>query len=856
MFLFYSFSYKTKTSEIALQSSKLKLGWQKKADGLHLNSLLVNQDGKWVKMNTSRAEYTVLYSANPIDTAPVKLTNMDGAASEFGEIQFKGLYKRFEENLSPANMNIAGEAVHFYPDRVSSQADQLVFTKENSLFKLNAAWKIDAKQATDIMVTITMQAKVAGYYSIASPSLVVAKSQDLKWATVPGYFQGKEISKNFIQAYAYGQGIPDKPVVFRERTATTLAPIISLKNGLGIATIASPETGRAIWQGSKNTHNEWNLGLSIMNRKAELSPTLYHPVIGQNKSYLAVGDTIVFNFRYTVQSGDWYALYKHAVDSVYRFNDFLKLKKTNKSLTERVISMRDYLTEDKSSRWQIEDYEGSKIGAQAYLGGVYKSDKDALKNSDYGAMWMLSKIGSDSVLAKSRLPYALNFKLKQQQLSGYFRGAPKGQYYLWKSKTFTEEWGNYVEPIALTYYIMLDAGNILLFDPKNQELKNEIQLGGDRLLEWMKADGSFAVAYDHLGDNEVFRDLEDLRPTFYGLLVAYKILNDEKYLKGAKKAADWYVKNAVDEGKFLGVCGDTRFVPDFATGQSAQALLDLYEITKLERYLEAAIDVAKLYTTSIYTHPIPSTREVVVKGVKRQEWEISQVGLSFEHGGTLGSANKLGPILLASHAGLFVRIYQLTNDPLFINMARAASFGRDAFVNQGTSVASYYWNAMDQGAGPFPHHAWWQVGWITDYLLAEINFRSSGKVSFPKGFITPKVGPHQTYGFLPGSVYGHSAELILRKALIKTSLPQVDYFTAINTKEKKLFVFLLNNGSETCIPEIAVNDKQIILGKEVKLNALTMLQDQGDKTLVAKPSKFTIEIPAYGIQVLTIDYTL
>jgi hypothetical protein len=84
----------------------------------------------------------------------------------------------------------------------------------------------------------------------------------------------------------------------------------------------------------------------------------------------------------------------------------------------------------------------------------------------------------------------------------------------------------------------------------------------------------------------------------------------------------------------------------------------------------------------------------------RQDWEISQSGLSFEHGGIFGSANTHGPIQLASHAGLFVRMHQLTGEKIFIDMARAAAWGRDAFVDPKTSVASYYWRAMNRGAGP------------------------------------------------------------------------------------------------------------------------------------------------------------
>src|SRR5690606_10400950 len=104
--------------------------------------------------------------------------------------------------------------------------------------------------------------------------------------------------------------------------------------------------------------------------------------------------------------------------------------------------------------------------------------------------WMLANITGDTVLNQTRLGPAKKFKLAQQQVSGgFFKGAAVGQYYLWKSKRFTEEWGNYVEPIALTYYTMLDIGNILLFEPEDRQLRERLRFGAERLLEWQHTDG-------------------------------------------------------------------------------------------------------------------------------------------------------------------------------------------------------------------------------------------------------------------------------------------------------------------------------------------------------------------------------
>lgn len=294
----------------------------------------------------------------------------------------------------------------------------------------------------------------------------------------------------------------------------------------------------------------------------------------------------------------------------------------------------------------------------------------------------------------------------------------------------------------------------------------------------------------------------------------------------------------MNKGHFLGVCGDTRFAPDFATAQSVQALLEMYNVTGEEKYREAAISAAEIYTASIYTHPIPTREKKTVKGIEREDWEISEAGLGFEHGGVIGSANHRGPILLASHAGMFIRLYSMTSDSLFLNMARAAAIGRDAFVDMKTGVASYYWDSMNNGAGPFPHHAWWQVGWITDYLMSEADLRSGGEISFPRGFITPKVGPHQTYGFAPGKVYGTEADLIMRPGLVRTDNPYIEYITALNRKKRTLFVILMNNDDENRSVTVEISPDTLAEGKKSALS----------------PERREASIAPYGLEVLELKY--
>lgn len=843
-------------SVVRLANNQLELEWKQTSNGYSLETLKVKGANGWNALETANYQHNVLYASSKPETTPQKLYDTAGKEILFPAPQYRYIIPSWQQNTTAVAMNRAGENIVFRPSVVKQVSDtEIRFEYVNEMMRVTEKWCLDALHPNDIKVDFILHPKKAGYYSLATPSLVSIDKYNFQWATVPGIFQGNAINTDFVQAYAYGQGIPAVPVVARERTASTLSALITDKEGITVAVTAEPGTGRDPWLKDKKTHADWQLGLSVMNRDGEFSPTLYYPVLGEKNSLANAGDSLSFSFRYTLQQADWYTVLKHAINDIYHFTDFLKLKQTDYSLTQRLYDMYAYLTNDSTSKWRTQTYKGVKIGAQDYLGGVYDSEKDAMKNSDYGAMWMLAKMTGDPRLIKDRLPYALNFKLMQQHPEqDFLHGSSAGQYFLYKSKRFTEEWGPYTEPIATTYYMLMDMGNILLFELNQKELKQHVRLAADRLLEWMNPEGRWEVAYENKTLAPAFTDVEDLRPTFYGLLIAYRVLNDEKYLQAAIKGADWYVENAVARGHFLGVCGDTRFVPDFATVQSVQALLELYDVTKDARYKEAAISATRIYTASVYTHPIPTTAIKQVKGVERKDWEISQVGLSFEHGGVAGSANHRGPILLASHAGMFVRMYALTKDSLFLNMARAAAIGRDAFVDPKTGVTSYYWDSMNNGAGPFPHHAWWQVGWITDYLISEATVRSNGQIVYPSGFITPKVGPHRTYGFAPGTVFGTKASLIMRPGLFELDNPYTEYITAINEKEKTLFLILLNNDDEKQISRIKMNSTHLFKGKTIRIREVTRMDSEGALTPMNVQGEWEMDTDAYGLTVLRIRY--
>ncbi|MBB6051504.1 glycerophosphoryl diester phosphodiesterase [Armatimonas rosea] len=722
------------------------------------------------------------------------LTTVDVEGRALGKPagQYTILFSETKPDPKEVAANTAGEAFRF----LLSVRDKNTFSGECPAATVQAEWRLSPETPGEVRVALTLTAKRRGYFSLASPALTTLTTRELTWGMIPGHWQGTALQPDLDLAYTYGQGIPSKPVLARERTTTTLLALLSTRAAT-LAAVAEPGTGRDPWERDALTHNTWKLGLSLMERAGALTPTLYAPVLGEAGSLLEPGQTATLNLRFVLRPGGWEPVYTHVVEKIYAFSAALALKKQTLSLTDRLAKMHTYVSDPVASRWQEDTARGLRVGAQSYLGGVKGATKgEAMKNSDLGALWMLAKVTGDPVLERERLPLVRNFKLAQQETTGgFFQGAVLGQYWLQTQKKFVEEWGPYVEPMALTYYTLIDMGNILLFSPQDTELRGRLKLGAETLLRWQKPDGSFDVAYDRESHQLSYPKLTDLRPTWYGLYVAWRILGERRYLEAARRGADWFVKSAVERGHYLGVCGDADFVMDFATGQSAQCLLDLYAATGERRYKDAALKAGRLYWTWTYTHPVPTRKKKTVKNLPREDWELTQAGLSMEHGGTHGSANSMGPIQLCSHAGLFVRLYEATHERLFLDMARHAALGRDAFVDPKSGVASYYWKAMNAGPGPYPHHAWWQVGWIMDYLLAEAQLRSEGKVVFPRGFVTPKVGPQQSVGFAPGTVYGKSAHLWMPAGQLASSNPMTEVLAARSDDHKTLFVLVLSDSA-------------------------------------------------------------
>ena len=266
----------------------------------------------------------------------------------------------------------------------------------------------------------------------------------------------------------YGQGLPHLPVICNENTVTTMASLLTDTQGLTLAVIPEPGYDRKPYVGDRRTHGEcWRTGLSHMTRDGRLCPTAWHPVLGEEGSWLEAGGQTRFAFRYTLRRTNWYEVFKHAVYDIYGLKEELALRRSRISLTDRLEAICRYVCDDSLAlahgMLRRDRNRSTGLSGQCRRLGERRHEE---RRRRCGVM--LAAMTGDSLLRHGRLPYIRNFKLMQQGGHGdRNRGAPLGQYYLSKKGSVRRGGGNHIEPIGITYYTLIDIGNILLFEPQD-----------------------------------------------------------------------------------------------------------------------------------------------------------------------------------------------------------------------------------------------------------------------------------------------------------------------------------------------------------------------------------------------------
>ena len=572
--------------------------------------------------------------------------------------------------------------------------------------------------------------------------------------------------------------------------------------------------------------------VGVRNEKGQAQGLIFSPILGGPKSAMTAGAPYEFHIQLYVGKGGCTTAYEDIARSIYGFSDYRE--NVGVSLNKTIDNMIDY---GLSSFSRFDD---------DLKGCMYETDvPGAVKNVSALHPLEMALLTDNKAIYEARALPILEFLLSREK-----------------------------------FLFVLD---------KNVKTQNP-----GRLMTGPCAESSeFAAAYAFGGEQSplLLKYAQDLAKAkvqskkldaWVQQLALYHSLEDPELLKQARAGADAYIAKRIDQTAtdFDAAEAGAFF---FWTSYSPLwiNLLDLYEVTKDKRYLDAAHKGAREFTQYVMMSPkIPSGNVTVNIGGKAPQyatllkkttgaiatpeetvpaWRLSEIGLTAESSSTIISHRA---IFMANFAPWMMRLSELTGDSYLHDVARAAVVGRyqnfpGYHINTERSTvyekADYpYRSHKDLSYNSFHYnHVWPLITMLTDYLVNDVFAKSNGKIDFPGRY-------SQGYGYLQSRIYGDrpgvfydekDVRLWLPKDLLAIESPQINFLSA--HRGDAVFLALANQSPADVTTTMRLNPALVTFPATVKVRVWR--NNEPAEGLEMKDGSATVSISANGITGLAID---
>ena len=574
-------------------------------------------------------------------------------------------------------------------------------------------------------------------------------------------------------------------------------------------------------------------GVMVRNEAGQAQPMVFAPVLGAQESQMRVGQSMSFDLLLLVRPGGWLETFEYAAREIMGFHDYRE--NTLTSMNQTLDNMIDYGLSE-YSRFIKEE-----------RGFSYATDMPgAVKNVTALHPLSVALAVDEEEIFTDRVQPLLEYLMSREK----FLFSNTGEV---GSQTATSNMRGPAFPVSeLAEFQSLTKGNNPVFLHYVRELYGE-----DRVLNMT------TVTYGGTWKRDIS---------------LYRATGEKQYLDEAVRKADVYIEERIKNPP-----------SDFAEAATSTfwdnilpwwpQLFELYELTKEERFLDAAVHGAREYASIMWFYPrIPDEEIVVNRGgqaplyrrgnpIRVPEetvpaWRVSEMGLIAEGLGTAGGGHR--GLFLTTYAPYFLRIAHHSGDAFLRDIARSAMVGRYSNF-PGYHMNLEYSTVYEQPDFPLRaheeltstsmhyNHIWVHIPMILDYLVSDAFDRSNAAVDFPSRYVEGYAYLYgKAYGDRPGRFYGdQNVWLWMPRGVLEIDNVQANYVTATGNGN---FYAVLKNQSELAIEvEVQINP-EIVSEATARSYPVRIWKDNQEAPAgELKDGKIRVTLSPKGITALAVD---
>ncbi len=805
------------------------------------NEIYSKHNGEWVKTNNRSEQlgYIVMRSEN---ASVAENQNLFTLQSEYE-------YKGEKDNVMTANPYLAGAGLWCIPNDYTVSGNTVILTfPENEYASLTATWSLDDN--TSPLVSTDATFKKDGYYSI-------------------GAFEGDELDTDAVEyilapfRYQYKR-IPEDPELLSEMYLFTPMGTYTLyennaysKHPVSKGVVAEPSWIPVRWVKTGDSL----FGMTVKGQSNMCQGGIFAPVMGNPDSKKAAGDTYNLKYRVVSEVNDWFSLYDNVITNLFDVTDYRK--NYTASLNQAIFNTRDLCLDDEYGGWDPIDkahynIEGMNVTS---TGNSMQALQDYLLTEDI------------EMLEKRTIPTIAN-ALTRKEIHFNRTGIVGGGTY-WAPKTGPDTIG---EPIKGFNANVLGG----IYEMTHGAVPFFLELAQEK------------------GQTEVTNSYGSIA-SFSNDLSMYKYTGEQKYLDSAIEKADKYLEETVyiedttlpSWEQFIYI----KYYPNLAS------LIDIYEVTKDKKYLDAAEYVAQWMSTGLWVPGVDGTRKTdpfwvndinqiaanpsydnpqsnwegslhrrvggltdeeaaesnkIISNLYKQVegWIPSRVGLGIEQASTYKGGKH---IIMQSFVGDFMKLAGYTDNDYYAKIARNSMLGRFS------TYAGYYrsnYTTYDQETdyarfgpdftGLYWHHIPPFLAMLEEFLITQAFAWSDTNIYFPSL-------RQQGYAYFNSNQYGHEPGkfydeddmwLWIDEGIVEPDSVQIDWIAA--KKDGVLGIALMNEEHSELQTTVKLGEK--VPGGATYSGTADLYDNKGKiGTVEVVNGAFTVTIPTQSLRAVKLN---